>query len=185
MGTRTRSTTGAFVLLAALAASAAFALSPLRAARADVYRWVDGTGVIHFTDDLSTVPPKYRGKTTEILKGPPPAGEPSLSTMGTLPAPQGGFGAQPAGPNPGEAEPPAPPQEDLFSEAERMKAKIDAKERFLREVDRKQSLATNPYRNRFVAPGDLELYRKYKEELPGDRERLKELESRLPSGDSR
>jgi hypothetical protein len=46
-------------------------------------------------------------------------------------------------------------------------------------VDEKQSLATNPYRNRFVAPSDLELYRKYQEELPGDRERLKALDSRL------
>jgi hypothetical protein len=46
-------------------------------------------------------------------------------------------------------------------------------------VDEKQSLATNPYRNRLVSPSDLELYRKYKEELPGDRERLKELDSRL------
>jgi hypothetical protein len=46
-------------------------------------------------------------------------------------------------------------------------------------VDEKQSVATNPYRNRFVSPSDLELYRKYKEELPGDRERLKALDSRL------
>ena len=46
-------------------------------------------------------------------------------------------------------------------------------------MDEKQSLATNPYRNRFVSPSDLELYRKYKEELPADRERLKALESRL------
>ena len=44
-------------------------------------------------------------------------------------------------------------------------------------MDEKQSLATNPFRNRFVSPSDLELYRKYKEELPGDRERLKALES--------
>jgi len=48
-------------------------------------------------------------------------------------------------------------------------------------VDERQSLSTNPYRNRFVSPEDLELYKKYKEELPADRERLKELESRAPA----
>ena len=74
---------------------------------------------------------------------------------------------------------PALPEDDDATVAEKLRAKIDAKERFLRGVDEKQSLATNPYRNRFVSPPDLELYRKYKEELPGDRERLKELESRL------
>ena len=46
-------------------------------------------------------------------------------------------------------------------------------------MDEKQSLATNPYRNRFVSPSDLELYQKYKEELPADRERLRAIESRL------
>ena len=74
---------------------------------------------------------------------------------------------------------PAIPEDDDATLTEKLRAKIDAKERFLRGVDEKQSLATNPYRNRFVSPSDLELYRKYKDELPGDRERLKALESRL------
>jgi hypothetical protein len=85
-------------------------------------------------------------------------------------------------PTPSNGEPvdrPAIPEDDDATLAEKLRAKIDAKERFLRGVDEKQSLATNPYRNRFVSPSDLELYRKYKEELPGDRERLKALESRL------
>jgi hypothetical protein len=182
MGQRRRSTTGALVVLAASAAAAVLFLSPPRSACADIYRWVDGSGVIHFTDDLSTVPPKFRGKTTEILKGPPAAGEPSLSTMGSPAGPPGAYGPPPVS-NPEDMESPAEPQEDRSGEAERLRAKIDAKERFLKEVDKKQSLATNPYRNRFVSPGDLELYRKYKEELPVDREHLRELESRLPSGD--
>jgi hypothetical protein len=71
------------------------------------------------------------------------------------------------------------PQDDDAALTEKLRAKIDAKERFIRGVDEKQSVATNPYRNRFVSPSDLELYRKYKEELPGDRERLKALDSRL------
>lgn len=72
--------------------------------------------------------------------------------------------------------------EDDSSRAEKLRAKIDAKERFIRAVDEKQSIATNPYRNRLVSPSDLELYRKYREELPGDRERLKTIESLLSPG---
>jgi hypothetical protein len=84
------------------------------------------------------------------------------------------------GPSNGETiDRPSLPQDDDETLAEKLRAKIDAKERFLSAVDEKQSLATNPYRNRLVSPSDLELYGKYKEELPGDRERLKALDSRL------
>ncbi|HLO09522.1 MAG TPA: DUF4124 domain-containing protein, partial [Desulfobacteria bacterium] len=60
------------------------ALSALLAppASADIYRWEDESGVIHFTDDLSSIPAKYRKKAHEILKTPPAAGQPSLSPMG-------------------------------------------------------------------------------------------------------
>jgi hypothetical protein len=147
-------------------------------ASADVYRWEDESGVIHFTDDLSSIPAKYKGKSREILKTPPAAGQPSLSTMGAPSSPPGpSFSPIPS--NGETLDRPALPQDDDATLAEKLRAKIDAKERFLRGVDEKQSLATNPYRNRLVSPSDLELYQKYKEELPGDRERLKELESYL------
>ena len=146
-------------------------------ASADIYRWEDESGVIHFTDDPSSIPAKFRGKSREILKTPPEAGKPSVSTMGAPSAPPGP--SLSPGPSNGETiGPPLLPEDDDATLAEKLRAKIDAKERFLRDVDRKQSLSTNPYRNRLVSPSDLELYRKYKEELPGDRERLKELESR-------
>jgi hypothetical protein len=146
-------------------------------ASADIYRWEDEGGVIHFTDDLSSIPAKYRGKTREIQKTPPEAGQPSLSTMGAPSSPPGpSFSPRPS--NEETIDRPALPQDDDATLAEKLRAKIDAKERFIRGVDEKQSLATNPLRNRLVSPSDLELYRKYKEELPGDRERLKEFESR-------
>ena len=156
------------------------AFSPLLAppASADIYRWEDESGVIHFTDDPSAIPAKYRGKSREILKTPPEAGKPSLSTTG---APSSSPGPS-FSPRPSKEETldrPALPQADDATLAEKLRAKIDAKERFLRGVDEKQSLATNPYRNRFVSPSDLELYRKYKEELPADRDNLKALDSRL------
>ena len=147
-------------------------------ASADIYRWEDESGVIHFTDDLSAIPAKYRGKAREILKTPPEAGQPSLSTMGAPSSPPGpSFSPRPS--NGETIDRPLLPQDDDATLAEKLRAKIDAKERFLRGVDEKRSLATNPYRNRFVSPSDLELYRKYKEELPADRERLKALESRF------
>ncbi|HEY5577204.1 MAG TPA: DUF4124 domain-containing protein [Deferrimonas sp.] len=146
---------------------------------ADIYRWEDERGVIHFTDDPSAIPVKYRGKAREIQKTPPDAGRPSVSTMGAPPAPPGpSLSPRPSnGETPGR---PAAPEDDDATRAEKLRAKIDAKETFLRAVDEKRSLAINPYRNRIVSPSDMELYGKYKEELPGDRERLKELETRLP-----
>lgn len=146
-------------------------------AGADIYRWEDERGVIHFTDDLSAIPAKYRKKSREILKTPPEAGKPSVSTMGA-PASPPGPSLSPKSSTGEEMVPPALPRDDDAAQAEKLRAKIDAKERFLRAVDEKQSLATNPYRNRLVSPPDLELYRKYKEELPLDREQLKAVESR-------
>ncbi len=152
-------------------------------ASADIYRWEDEGGVIHFTDDLSAIPAKYVGKASEILKTPPGAGQPSVSTMGAPSSPPGpSFSTGP--PNGDTIDHPERTRDDDATLAEKLRAKIDAKERFLRAVDEKRSLATNPYRNRFVSPPDLELYRKYKEELPRDRMRLKALESRIaPAGE--
>jgi len=144
---------------------------------ADIYRWEDESGVIHFTDDVSAIPSKYRGKSREILKAPPAEGQPSLSTMDAPSSPPGPSFSP--GPSNGETIRRFPPRDDDATLAEKLRAKIDAKEQFIRGVDEKRSLATNPYRNRFVSPSDLELYRKYKEELPGDRERLKALDSRI------
>ena len=145
---------------------------------ADIYQWEDESGVLHFTDDLSSIPKKYRGKSREILRTPPEAGKPSVSTMGAPSSPPGPS----VSPSPSTGETldrPATAQDGDATAAEKLRAKIDAKEQFIRAVDEKQSLATNPYRNRFVSPSDLELYRKYKEELPADREALKALEARL------
>jgi len=138
------------------------AFSPFLAspASADIYRWEDGNGVIHFTDDRSTIPEKYKGKSREIQKTPPASGKPSVSTMGAPSSPPGpSFSPMPSD---GERlDRPLLPQDDDATLAEKLRAKIDAKERFIRGVDERQSLATNPYRNRLVSPSDLELYRKY------------------------
>jgi len=176
---RRKRTSGTAVALWLIGGMLAFSALLARPASADIYRWEDETGGVHFTDDLSNIPAKQRGKAREIQKTPPEAGKPSLSTMGgpsTSPGPS--FSPRPSK---GETlDQPAIPEDDAATQAEKLRAKIDAKERFLRGVDEKQSLATNPYRNRIVSPSDLELYRKYKEELPADRARLEGIEPRLP-----
>ena len=147
--------------------------------RADIYRWEDESGVVHFTDDIGNIPPRFRSRQTPILKGPPAAGRPSLSTIEAPPERPAdassvpGFGAAP--------EPSAGTGDDVAGEAEQLRAKIAAKEQFVEGVDRKRSNIRNPLGNRFVAQEDLELYAKYKQELPQDRERLRDLESRLPA----
>jgi hypothetical protein len=164
-----------FLALGILACSA----PPLASqASADIYRWEDEGGVVHFTDDPSAIPQEYKGKVREILKAPPAAGRPSLSTMGA-PVPSPGQSAPPGSSNGEDSERSTFPPDDDATLIEKLRAKIDAKERFIRDVDQKRSVAINPYRNRFVSPPDLELYGKYKDELPRDRELLKELESRL------
>ena len=76
----------------------------------EVYRWVDEKGIVHFTDDLSLVPEKYRNQVQrkEPLKEPAP----------TQPTP-----SQPAPPKP--KEPPkskeaesAPEQRDILGRGE-------------------------------------------------------------------
>ena len=142
---------------------------------ADIYRWEDEAGVIHFTDDPSGIPQKYRGKAKDILKEPPAPGKPSLSTVGgSTPSP----GAPSFTPEPAPEVNGAASRETVAAQAEQLRAKIAAKEEFVDAIDRKRSNILNPFGNRYVAPTDLELYNKYKEELPRDRERLRELEAR-------
>ncbi len=143
-------------------------------APAEIYQWVDEAGTIHFTDELSSVPPSVRGKSRVLLREAPI----------TVPAPQDqGYSGSP--PTAAEPDPGAAAEVDDLTDpvtaAEQLRAKIAAKEQLIESVDRKRSLATSALKNRFVSPSDMELYRKYQAELPGDRERLKELESLIDS----
>ena len=178
---RTGSVRPARVTLALLGGAAflLFLLSPPAPSRADIYRWEDSQGTVHFTDDISNIPPQYRKNSTLLIReapsfaplpqAAPPAGIPQAS-----PPPN-------AGPALSAQEQAEREKEDLASQVEQLKAKIAAKETHISAVDAKRSLAVNPLRNRFVDQADLDLYDKYQSELPADRERLKELESRLTS----
>ncbi len=160
-------------LRAPLALAAILVALACGTAAAEIYQWVDEQGPVHFTDELSGVPPAQRGK-ARLLQREAPVTVPA-------PPPPGAYGGSPAAPQ--DVGPQAEDDEsaDPVTLAEQLRAKIAAKEQLIRTVDEKRSIATNPLRNRFVSPTDMELYRKYQAELPGDRERLKELEARIES----
>lgn len=148
--------------------------------RADIYRWEDHAGTVHFTDDISNIPQQYRGKAKRVIREAPRPPEPPTQA----PARQGAGQTppQPPAPSPGDrAADTAREREELSSQVEQMKVKIAAKERLIRFVEERQNLILNPDRRRVLDPGDLELYRKYQEELPQDRQILQELENRLES----
>lgn len=48
---------------------------PVAATAADIFRWVDAQGVVHFTDNLHNIPEKYRSSTSRIKSKEPPPGQ--------------------------------------------------------------------------------------------------------------
>jgi hypothetical protein len=164
------------IALSSLAVSLLAVLLAAGVSRADIVRWEDGEGVIHFTDDISNVPPRFRDKADVIIREDPH----SRSGIGRTVSPGSHPGAVPSPGIPSGYDS-VSEKEALTARMEELRAKIAAKEDLIRYVDEKQSLATNPYRNRFVDPDDLALYRKYKQELPEDKARLKELGALLES----
>jgi hypothetical protein len=154
------------IATAAIAALLLFATASL----ADIHRWVDEAGTIHFTDDVTNIPEAYRGKSSVVIREAPDTGNPAAEPD------RGGEQSAPASPAEGEAATSAGESEDPASRVEQLKSKIAAKESLVKMVEDRQNLVLNPDRRRVVDPGDLELYNKYKAELPRDRERLRELE---------
>lgn len=164
-------------LAAALSMCALLSALPVSA---DIYRWLDSQGTMHFTDDPSSIPPSARGSATPFVR----EGPGSRGTVSVMEPPPD----RPAAFIPSDSAEGAPktPESDgsregLQTQIEQWKAKISAKEQHIQAVDRKRSLALNPLRNRLVAEADLDLYRKYQQELPGDREQLQRLEEDLSS----
>jgi Domain of unknown function (DUF4124) len=175
-----RSTRSGAAFFRILLAGSALLLLCARPAAAEIYRWVDEQGTIHFTDELSNIPPGARKSATkEIHEGPGTGG--SLSVLSASPfSSEGDAGGNASLPSPDTSDS-GSSRDILLSRIEQLKAKISAKERHIQAVDRKQSMAVNPLRNRYVAEPDLDLYRKYQEELPADREELRALEEELSS----
>lgn len=161
------------------AAIAALAFLSLLAAdsRADIYRWEDEAGTVHFTDDISNVPAALRGKAKRVIREAPRSAEPPPPA----PAEQGPGQTPPAPSREDPAVAAAREREELTSQVDQVKAKIAAKEKLVQVVEDRQNLALNPDRRRVLDPGDLELYKKYQEELPQDRLTLQNLENRLES----
>lgn len=168
-------------VLGGVAATLLLLSSPLPS-RADIYRWEDAQGTIHFTDDISSIPSPYRKSATRTIREAPvvpPAPQVSLPP-GKPPVPPPGIPQGLSDKEQAEAAK-AQEKEELASQIEQLRAKITAKEQHINAVDAKRSLAVNPLRNRYVDQADLDLYDKYKSELPADRQQMKELTSRLES----
>jgi hypothetical protein len=166
-------------VLGGVAATLLLLSSPLPS-RADIYRWEDAQGTIHFTDDITSIPSPYRKSATRMIREAPfvpPAPQVALPPE-KPPVPPPGI---PPGLSEKEQAEAAKAQEkeELTSRIEQLRAKITAKEQHINAVDAKRSLAVNPLRNRIVDQADMDLYEKYQSELPADRQQLKELESLL------
>ncbi|MDW7711473.1 MAG: TIGR02281 family clan AA aspartic protease [Deferrisomatales bacterium] len=58
------------------AAAVALLLWAAAAAQAQIYRWTDEKGTVHFTDNLHSVPPDRRGQATALPEGEPHAAVP-------------------------------------------------------------------------------------------------------------
>ncbi|HEY3490818.1 MAG TPA: DUF4124 domain-containing protein [Candidatus Deferrimicrobiaceae bacterium] len=139
---------------------------------ADIYKWVDDQGTMHFTDDPVSIPASKRDQSVPLIKEPPKDADnvapetPPPATVQATP--------EPIPTDAGETR-----DEALAREIEQLKAKIAAKEALIKAVDDKRSQFPNPMRNRIVNTADMDLYKKYTVELPGDREHLQQLETQL------
>jgi hypothetical protein len=81
----TRAGSGPRALVAGIAALAALGVLPAPAAFAQLYRWEDASGTVHYTADLATVPPAFRGAARDI--GAPTPGP--VQPVAPPPAPAG------------------------------------------------------------------------------------------------
>lgn len=155
------------------------AISPIapKAVGADIYQWKDENGTINFTDSPSNIPKQYRSRQKIVLRGPA-EGRPGVTVIESPASNRTTVSPAPFPPTtpsfPWQASPQV--QEEQLQRIEQLQAKISAKEKFIADIDRKRSHALNPLGNRFVSPEDLELYKKYSEELPQDRQRLNSLQ---------
>ena len=149
-------------------------LSPAVPSLADIYRWEDGQGTVHFTDDVTSIPSRYRKSSTLLIREAP-------SSLSPPQAPPSDSVGETVSTEKKETLSAEQRKDELVSQVEQQRAKIAAKEQHIQAVDAKRSLAVNPLRNRFVDQADLDLYEKYQDELPADKEQMKALESRLES----
>jgi hypothetical protein len=64
-------------------------------AHGEIYKWIDRNGKVHFTDNISAVPPEYRHQVEEKTSASPPARTPEASGYLPIATPA------PAGPSAG------------------------------------------------------------------------------------
>lgn len=138
---------------------------------AQVYRWVDQDGVTHYTDNLQNIPEKYRKSVRESTL-------PEITTYRDV----GSTGTPSKLKSDTEQEVPQDSEAGIYQLKEAidtLRSQIKAKKDLIKYVDDRRNLAINPYRNRIITEKELELYDRYKEELPENERELENLESTL------
>jgi hypothetical protein len=141
------------------------------AVQAEIFEWIDGQGVVHFTDDLDKVPAKFRGK---VQIKTPGAGR------------DGGATAEKVQP-PGVAAPPPNVKKQLYGghdenwwrssfnvaqgELKKLQDQLAEKNQSLTELHRKRVI--------YQKPSDRVAYNALAEEISGDEEKLKALQAQF------
>lgn len=155
---------------------------------AEVYKWVDDRGVVHFTDSPENIPPKYRQKTdirrlpsTPITQGAPSAPAPPAVSPGAA------AGQPPGRPTPGvppTTPPGAPPGTTTASSSaqavEAARGEVRALQDALAQKRKYVELFERSRRFGVIYSQDeIKKYNDYVSEIPRDEGRLKELQARL------
>lgn len=155
-----------------IVSSLLFLLCLFSPSRGQIYRWVDQSGVTHFTDNPQNIPNDQKNS-AEVFTPPQittyteqEIGEVSVSSPGRDEMKESVQGR-------------AESIEDLRGSIVTLKSQIKAKRDLVKYVDDRRNLAINPLRNRIITEKELALYDRYIQELPEDELELENLESTL------
>ena len=140
-------------------------------ASADLYQWEDEYGTVYITDSMERVPQQYRAKARvyeSTPEGPDAPEEPAVQGVASpQPGPkEGSYGGR---------------AEEWWIQAFRVRreqiadlgSEIETRQRFVETFEAGRRFG------QIFDTDKVEAYKRYKEELPKDRERLKKLEAEL------
>jgi hypothetical protein len=146
------------------------------AARADVYEWVDGQGVVHFTDNPDKIPGKYRAKAKN--KGPARTGEeavpPAQEKSPAIALPPPGKKVEPYGGH--DEKWWRAGFREVRAELKNLQDQLPAKNDALAELRRKRAI--------YQKARDRVAYYDLADEIAKDEEKIKALQERLATLDA-
>jgi len=149
----------------------AFVILFASGASADLYRWEDEDGTVYITDSMERVPQEYRAKARVYESTPVEPDAPERPAMDSGAAPISGPDEPVNGGRDDESwrEAFSVKREQIAS----LSASIENKERFVETFEGGRRFG------QIFDDAKVEDYKRYKEELPKDRERLEKLKGEL------